>query len=272
MIVVDTSGSMRGDLKRIVSTLGALPEAFAQAGVDYRVAIVRFGTGHFRDGPDYPEVWLDFTSDGDTFRAALSTLQTRTTGPTESGTEALELALSLLRRPNAIPVILLFTDEDDDLPVTVERGSKREPPGRKWLTSPRSPQFQARLDQTAQALIARQTRLVMLMNRRNKPAEFQYGSPRATLLNAQNNLDIPATLALLTSMQMHRSLQGQLLASGICSAGTCTQGRVGNACAVNEDCGLPSRAYDIRLGRKRSRDAFFQALRDEIVTSGDCEP
>src|SRR6185369_5892018 len=131
-------------------------------------------------------------------RAAVDLLQTKITGPTEAGSEAFDLALdNLVFRPNAIPVFLLFTDEDDDLPVSIERGARREPPGGTWLTSSRRPQFQARIDEVATRLIGKKARLAMVVNRRNKPTEFQYGSSRATRLDGMNNLDQAMTLSAL---------------------------------------------------------------------------
>jgi hypothetical protein len=264
---------MRRDLRAIVSTLGPLPEDFAAAGVDYRIAVIRFATGRIHKGPDYPEVLVDFTTDGPFLRSRIATLQSRIVGPTEAGSEAFDLALdSLTFRPNAIPVFLLFTDEDDDLPKTIEEGPRREPPGRDWLTNARTPIFQARLDEVAQRLIGLQARLVMLINRKNKPTEFQYGASRATVLDSQNHLDMPATLAYLTAHQMQRSLQGQLLSAGVCGGTTCTGGRLGFPCATDGDCSLPARAYEISLARRKGSNIFFEALRSELVDFGNCAP
>jgi hypothetical protein len=272
-VVIETSVSMRNDLRRLVSTLGPLPEQLAEAGLDYRLAVVRFGTGRVRSGPDHPEVLLDFTRDAETYRASIDTLRSKITGPTESGTEALTLALDrLVFRPNAIPVVLLFTDEDDDLPVSIERGARREPPSR-WLTSPRTPPFQQRLDEVAERLIALQARLVMLVNPRSKPTEHQYGSPRATVVDAEGRLDVTGTRAALAALRAERSLQGQLLAAGACETGTCAEGRIGYPCSADDDCGLPARAYTVTQARRRNSEAFFQALRQELVDLGrSCVP
>ena len=225
--------------------------------------MVRFATGRLHHGPD-AGILQDFTTDGMVYRAAVDTLQMRITGPTEAGTVALDLALdNLVFRPNAIPVFLLFSDEDDDLPVTIERGARREPPAGTWLTSPRRAQFQARLDEVAARLIAKEARLAMVVNRRNRPTEFQYGSPRMTQLDGMNNLDVPATLTALTNAQMQGSLQGQLLATGTCTTGACSAGRVGFPCTVDGDCGLPARTYEIREARGANLATFFSALRDD---------
>lgn len=273
VLVIETSVSMRRDLRQIHDTLGALPDEFALAGADFRIAVVRFATGRLHSGPDFPEILQDFTSSTPVYQAAIDVLQTKITGPTEAGTEAFDLALdNLVFRPNAIPVFLLFTDEDDDLPVSIERSARREPPGGKWLTSPRRPQFQMRLDEVASRLIAKKARLAMVINRRNKPTEFQYGSPRATRLDGMNHLDQAMTLAALTSMQMQDSLQGQLLSAGTCTAGTCTAGREGFSCTVDEECGLPARAYEIKEARRTNLGAFFAALRADLIAMGSCAP
>jgi hypothetical protein len=273
VLVIETSISMRNDLRRLRETLGQLPEQFSTAGADFRIAVVRYATGRLHHGPDYPEVLQDFTTDGNVYRAAVDVLQTKIVGPTESGSEALDHGLDhLVFRPNAIPVFLLFSDEDDDLPVSIERRARREPPGGKWLTSPRTAQFQARLDAVAQRLIAKQARLVMVVNRKNRPTEFQYGSVQATRLETSGQLDVPATLAALTSMQMQNSLQGQLLATGTCTAGTCSSGRVGFVCNVDGDCGLPSRTYEIREARGVNLSTFFANLRADLIAMGSCAP
>ena len=274
VLVIENSSSMKRDLQRLHDTLGQLPEQFSTAGADIRIAIVRFGTGRVRNGPDVPNILLDFTTDGNVFRAAADTLQLTKTGPTESGSEALDLALDNLQfRPNAIPVFLVFTDEDDDLPISIERGRRREPPGRTWLTSPRRAQFQARLDAVAQRLIGVGARLAMVMNRRNKPAEFQYGSPRMTHLDVSGQLDVPATLAALTGMQMQQSLQGQLLATGSCGVDyACTAGRVGFPCTTDGECGLPARAYEIKDARGQNLASFFASLRADLISMGSCAP
>jgi hypothetical protein len=52
----------------------------------------------------------------------------------------------------------------------------------------------------------------------------------------------------------------------------CTHGRVDFPCSTDADCGLPARAYDIQLARRKNREAFFQALRAEIIDFGTCPP
>jgi hypothetical protein len=273
VFVIETSLSMRGDLKRIPAALGSLPEMAAGAGIDHRLALVRFGTGTLRNGPDVPDLMLDFTTDGDDFRTALAALLPRLTGPTESGTEALYFALDTLQlRPRAVPIFVVFTDEDDDLPVLIERGRRREPPS-KWLTDARAPQFQARLDAVAERLVAASARGIFLMKPRNRPSEFQYGAPRLGLVDDQGRFDGPQTLLALAAEQLDHSLQGSLLAAGRCEAGRCAEGSVGYTCSSDSDCGLYARAYDIKSARrKKTRDAFYAALLDELIELANCQP
>jgi hypothetical protein len=124
----------------------------------------------------------------------------------------------------------------------------------------------------AQRLIAKEARLALVVNRRNKPTEFQYGSPRATRTDVGGQLDVPATYAALAAMQMQDSLQGQLLATGTCSLGTCSAGRVGFACTTDGDCGLPARAYEIRDARGVNLQTFFENLQADLVAMGSCAP
>jgi len=204
----------------------------------------------------------------------MSGLKSRITGPTESGSEALGFTLdNLTFRQNAIPLLILFTDEDDDLPVTIVANRLREPPARTWLTDPRAVQFQARLDAVAQRLIDAQARLFLVINPRNKPSESQYGAPRHSQLDSMGRFDIAATLSALSGQSMQRSLEGQLLASGSCGSGTCDTGLVGYPCSNDAECSLFARPYDIRLGRRRStRASFYVELINQIISQGQCPP
>jgi hypothetical protein len=274
VFVIETSLSMSGDLRRIPTALGQFPELAAAAGVDYRLAVVRFGSGRLKSGAPGPDLWLDFTTDGDAFRSALGTLRSRMSGPTESGSEALDFTVDTVSpRPRAVQVLVLFTDEDDDLPVSIESGRLREPPRRKWLTSERTPLFQGRLDAVAQRIIDAGARAILVIRPKRRPSEFQYGAARMTRRNAQGRFDQAATLAALSAEQLDRSLQGQLLAGGRCDAGRCAEGARGYVCATDSDCGLYARVADIREARRRkTRDQFYRDLLDELVELARCQP
>jgi uncharacterized protein YdbL (DUF1318 family) len=195
-------------------------------------------------------------------------------GPTESGSEALDFTLDTVSpRPRAVQVLVLFTDEDDDLPVDIERGRLREPPRRDWLTSPRTALFQSRLDAVAQRIIDAGARAILVIRPKRRPSEFQYGAARMTRRNAQGRFDQAATLAALSAEQLDRSLQGQLLAGGRCDAGRCAEGARGYVCATDSDCGLYARVADIREARRRkTRDQFYRDLLDELVELARCQP
>ncbi len=265
---------MKPQVQRLWPTyLGPLPETLTADGIDWRIAIVRFGTGRLGHGPDVPDVALDFTTSADSFRTALGGLVHQIYGPTESGTEAIDLALSQLAlRPGAAHLFILFSDENDDLPVSIQRGVLREPPQR-WLTSPRTPIFQARLDATAQSLISAQVMVDFVINPKFQPSAFQYGSPAATVLDLAGHLDAAATLSALAAAQQQRSLQGQLLASGSCVASTCATGLAALTCTTDADCALRSRTFDLRGARRRSQaPVLFQSVVDDLRNAVACRP
>jgi uncharacterized repeat protein (TIGR01451 family) len=273
VFVIETSLSMRADLRHLPTSLAKLPEIATAAGIDFRLALVRFGSGHLKSGATGPDLRLDFTTDDAAFRAALEALPATMSGPTESGSEALDFALDQLEfRANAVPVAILFTDEDDDLPWSVEPKRRREPPG-KWVGSPRAPQFQERLDALAQRLGTAGVRLIAVMRRTDRPAEYQYGSPRMTQLGADGRFDLTATWSALAAAEMQDSLQGQLLAGGLCEDGRCAAGSLGYPCITDVDCALYSRIYDIKEGRRRrTRERFYSDLVDELTAVAGCVP
>jgi len=84
-----------------------------------------------------------------------------------------------------------------------------------------------------------------LMDPSVRPAGDQYGWPDATVYTPNGHFDPAATLAVLQSQQRVNSLQGQLLASGVCDVGMCAQGRTGAACMTDSDCALESQAFVI---------------------------
>jgi hypothetical protein len=197
---------------------------------------------------------------------------------TEAGSEAINHALDELTwRSGAVRNIFLYTDEDDDAGVSLqgEKGRRgREPPRRgpkargRWLTRWQS--FQARVDATADRLIANQVLLHMVVNFKDRPTTFQYGDPRMTETNGDGGLDPVGTLSALVSKSQDRSLQGQLLASGECRGnGVCTGGRVGSPCVVDSDCALTARAYQIPRNDAQA-DALFPGLIADILEAQIC--
>ncbi|MFQ5665418.1 MAG: hypothetical protein ACE5I7_03215 [Candidatus Binatia bacterium] len=272
VLVVDRSKSMRSDLRWIQGQLGPLPELLATARFDYRLALVRFGTTT-NGGPAEPELVLDFTTDERLFSTAVAGLRSQIVSPIESGTEALDFALDHLKfRPNAERVVLLYTDEDDDLPASLSLRSKEEPPA-KWLRSSKAAAFQARIDRTARRLIDNRVLLFMLVNPNDAPTELQYGTPTAVQRDRNGRLDVQATLAELAKRRQRQSLQGQLLAAGLCTSGVCSAGRVGLACTLDTDCALTADAFDIRKTRAGAcrRGDLWNSVVAELIANANCE-
>jgi len=112
--------------------------------------------------------------------------------------------------------------------------------------------------------------VLLFTNPSDAPSDFQFGSPRVTRLDVLGRVDVAKTLAALTNRGEERSLQGQLLASGTCSGGTCVAGRIDRACQTDVDCGLPARAIDITrsVGLEMSD---ITSLLDEAGTRELCD-
>jgi hypothetical protein len=216
--VIDTSVSMRSDLVALADVIDVFPGILADAGIDGRFAVVAFGTNRLGRGPFEPRLTLDFTADRDALAAAVEGLSDQIVRRRESGTEAMLFALDHLQfRPEAVRNLILITDEDDDRPASDPGG--REPPT-NWLASARTPYFQGRIDQTAEALIAERVWVNMVINPQDAPTRFQYGSPSATRTTTRPGtgdvvLDIDATLEALVAEGFGDSLQGQLLSAGL---------------------------------------------------------
>ncbi len=62
------------------------------------------------------------------------------------------------------------------------------------------------------------------------------------------------------------SHQAQLLASGVCDTGSelCTEGRIGSACTVDEDCAILARAYSVPRTRRQADEFFIRFLDDKV--------
>ncbi len=267
ILVVDATVSMRRDFKQwLPGLLSGFPAELAAAGIDYRLAIVRFGTnrkGQAKRGPAIPDVVLPCTNDLVAFDQALFDMMEFNIGrcsddpldprhlncirnATETGSEAIRFALEdpsrLGCRPDAVPNVLLMTDEDDDSPALDTAGNlnteKREPPSRgikcygrqcqsRWLP------FQQRTDDTAALLVSHQAQLSMIQKTRNSPTRNQYGDPACTQIDSGGFLDRAATLSCLVEPDRRG-----FTPTGTCDGGTnlCTTGRIGQACSVDADC------------------------------------
>jgi hypothetical protein len=281
IVVIEASLSMQMDLATWVPRhLSTLPQQLIDAGLDPRVALVRFATNQSQARPQWgplsPDLLLDFTSSQAAWDAAFGDLLGSKRRRTEAGSKAIKLGLEgLTFREDAFRNVFVYTDEDDDAPASLGRGRvNREPPMRgprsrgrfltKWLA------FQGRTDQTAQALIANHAMLYMVVNPPDRPTRSQYGNPAATRLLPGGGLDLAGTLAVLEGRGQEQSLQGQLLSSGDCAGnGLCTAGRVGSPCVVDIDCSLPARAYRIPRNNAEA-DALFPGLIADIVGEQVC--
>ncbi len=69
-----------------------------------------------------------------------------------------------------------------------------------------------------------------------------------------------------------RSLQAHLLGAGVCGAsGYCDAGMVGSPCNVDIDCALPARAYEVPR-TPRQADLFFPGFLADCVREQRCAP
>jgi hypothetical protein len=305
IFIVDSSRSMRRGLKTwIPDELCAFPVALAGTGVDYRVAIVRFGTNRTDNpsrGPVDPDVLLPFTDDGALFCTVLRGMQNDLRHGTEAGTEAIGFALDELPfRSGVTRNILIYTSQDDDSPATSIE--KREPPSRgpgcwgkpclsRWLP------FQQRIDAVASRLIDEQVNLHIVMKSRNRPSTYQYGDPACTPLPGFA-MDVETTLSCLRSKQNvagtctagicsvgrlglscltdadceSLSLQAHLLGAGVCgTTGFCEAGTIGSPCTVDTDCAIPARAYEVPRSLLQA-DLFFPGFVSDCVSELGCVP
>jgi cysteine-rich repeat protein len=148
-------------------------------------------------------------------------------------------------RPDATPCLIVYTDEDDDYPSRLAPPDGDFEPPLNWASTPRTAAFQAVLDEIAGRLTDVGAFVLLFTNPGDRPTEFQLGSAAATRLDVLGRVDVAKTLAQLAARGYERSLQGQLLATGTCTGGTCATGRVGRTCQVDTDCGLPARVIDL---------------------------
>jgi len=107
--VVDTSGSMSGDINQVKQRIEEFDTAMTTNGIDARYGLVRFGGA---------ASLIQNITDYSTFVAAGSPFQLLTAngGGTEDGSAAIEVALGASFRANTVRNIILVTDEDDDSP------------------------------------------------------------------------------------------------------------------------------------------------------------
>lgn len=105
--VIDTSGSMGGDIAEVKARILEFDTAMISNGIDARYGAVRFGGGQ--------TLIQDITTFG-TFSAAGSpfNLLDADGGGFEDGSAALQVAMGASFRANTVRNFILVTDEDDD--------------------------------------------------------------------------------------------------------------------------------------------------------------
>lgn len=107
MWVVDTSGSMGGDIAEVKARIAEFDTVMQSNGVDARYGLVRFG--------GTASLIQDITTFA-TFTQAGSPFLTLTAngGATEDGSAALQVAMGASFRTDAVRNLILVTDENDD--------------------------------------------------------------------------------------------------------------------------------------------------------------
>ncbi len=107
MWVVDTSGSMGGDIAQVKQRIAQFDSVMIANNIDARYGLVRFGGANTLI-QDFTDI-TTFTAVGSPF-----TLLSANGGGTEDGSAALQVALTASYRANAVRNLILVTDEDDD--------------------------------------------------------------------------------------------------------------------------------------------------------------
>lgn len=232
VFIIDASGSMAGEIAAVRSGLGSFVGSLNTNEIDARFAVVLFG--------GTPELVLNFTTDQLVTESAFDLINVSGAVPgiqnnhnvnPEAGLEAIRIVLNaaatnglmrnnvggdgpLVFRPDARKNLILVTDENSDLPFYAANRqpgqSGTEPP--TTLTAP----WQAEIDATAQAVIANQAFINMLINPAATPSRFQYGDPAQSASDPNFlNFDPDLTLTNLVSAGYGRSLEAQVLAAGL---------------------------------------------------------
>ena len=105
--LIDTSGSMGGDINQIKLRVGQFNKAMMGAGIDAQYGLVEFADGETltQDIVPFPV----FNAPGGAFQTI------STSGGTERGSQAVNVGLANATfRPNSVKNFILVTDEDDD--------------------------------------------------------------------------------------------------------------------------------------------------------------
>ncbi len=116
MWIVDTSGSMNGDINEIKARIGDFNTAMVNAGIDAHYGLVEFGGNSGNGSTSGTATLFQDVVDFATFNAVNGPFSdlSASGGGTERGSLATSVALSATFRPNAVKNLILVTDEDDD--------------------------------------------------------------------------------------------------------------------------------------------------------------
>jgi hypothetical protein len=111
--VIDTTGSMSDKIESLLATCSQFADDFNALHLNHRIAIVSFGDLRVRGDRIQNTA---FTSNVETTKKSLRNIPRNSGGGNqgESSLEALERALSLPFRPDAVKAIVLITDEPAD--------------------------------------------------------------------------------------------------------------------------------------------------------------
>lgn len=110
VFVIDTTGSMSDKIDGLLATCSHFVEEFAKLGLDYKIAVVAFGD---LTVPGDTIEATDFTDQIEVIKKSLVNVPRNSGGGNEgeSSLEALDKALALKFRQNAVKTFILITDE-----------------------------------------------------------------------------------------------------------------------------------------------------------------
>jgi Mg-chelatase subunit ChlD len=232
VFLIDGTDSMEGEINAVKNGLSALVDKLNEAGVDSRFAVVVYGGD--------PELVLDFTTSLEMTKSAFGKIsvwgavdgfQNNHDVNPEAALEAIRAVLGkgskvlaqnnvggdgvLNFRPDARKNLILLTDEDSDQPFHPDnrQGGQNdmEPPDDISETG-----WQLEIDETAQAMVANQAFINILLKPSDRPSIPQFGDPQCDVSDADLlNFDPQATLAALERKEAGRSLEAQVLRAGL---------------------------------------------------------
>ncbi|EAZ89996.1 hypothetical protein CY0110_20675 [Crocosphaera chwakensis CCY0110] len=109
--LVDTSGSMAGDIAEVQTRIGQFNDVMMMNGIDAYYGLVEFGSGETLTQDIVP--FSTFNASGSPF------MTISTGGGFEQGSEAINVGLANANfRSNSVRNVILVTDEDDDSDLT----------------------------------------------------------------------------------------------------------------------------------------------------------